>query len=381
MMTHMNPETQTSDETPIVVLMLSIGSLVGTAALECMEMIGRERFVCIGLNSIANSGNNFRCDVCYLSPDIADQASLFRLLDEVVAKHLPDIIVPGRDDDVVALAQWKAAGGSAKTMVGCVGIAQMIRDKWKSYCWARKHRLPFAESAIDAAGVANLRKRFGLPLVAKPRLGFGSNGVRILATDHHVERALKRPDTVVQQAISPSPTMPLDILDDGIPLWYAPVQPGSPLAISLLDDKGSHFVSISQSQHVRGAAINNCLVDLPDLERTLMQFSDAAWGEGWRGLFSIQARPNVDGDYVPIELAGRFMGATSALQALGTPVFERVIAAYVPRYKITSKRAGDHGLRVTKQVGVQVHRQSDEQALLSTGRWVSECALTRRLPS
>ena len=64
----------------------------------------------------------------------------------------------------------------------------------ESHEWARANALPFARSAIDAPALTALHRDVGLPLVAKPRLGFGSNGVRILMTPAHVNAALNRPD-------------------------------------------------------------------------------------------------------------------------------------------------------------------------------------------
>jgi hypothetical protein len=354
-------------------LLLSVGSLVGTAILECIENIGRDRFELIGANSDASSVNNFRCDVAYLSPAAAEQARWFDALDKIAIAHAPDLIIPGRDDDVVALARWKLTRPQFATMVGSVSMAEAIRDKWKSFLFAREHGLPFADSAIDVDGVERLRKTFGLPLIAKPRLGFGSNGVRLLTADEHVQCALEEADTVVQQAISPSPTFDPQALSRGIPLWNAPIQPGSPLAISLLTEQtGVEFVSITSSRHVRGAAIDNILLDRPDYLETLMRFSQAMWNRGWRGLFSIQARANERGELVPIELAGRFMGSTSALPALGVNVFERVLAAFIPDYPRPLQAPPDFDLRVTKQVRSLVHRMSDEAKLRTDGHWQRE---------
>jgi hypothetical protein len=185
-------------------LLMSVGSLVGTGLLEGIDMLGRDRFELIGMNSEAGAVNNFRMDVCYLSPPARQRAPLLALLDDVVRTHAPDLIVPTRDDDVVALAHWASGRDSARALVGSVPMAEVIRDKWASFVWANQKGLPFARSAIDAAGVARLRGAVGLPLVSKPREGFGSNGVRMLLSDEHIGVALAAGDTIVQEAIDPS---------------------------------------------------------------------------------------------------------------------------------------------------------------------------------
>jgi len=115
-------------------------------------------------------------DICYLSPRAVERAALHALLDELVSRHRPDLIIATRDDDVVALAHWARGKDTARTLVGCVAMAKIIRDKWASYAWAMRNGLPFARSAIDADWVQQLLCEVSLPLVSKPRQEFGSHG-------------------------------------------------------------------------------------------------------------------------------------------------------------------------------------------------------------
>jgi hypothetical protein len=100
-----------------------------------------------------------------------------------------------------------------------------------------------------------------------------------------------------------------------------------------------------------------------------MDYARAAWRDGWRGLFNIQARRNAEGRYVPIELAGRFMGGTSALHRLGIPVaaivFQRSIATFDLRAPIEPL----FDARAVKQVVTHVIRREQESTLRNTGVW------------
>lgn len=352
-------------------LLMSVGSLVGTALLECIDALGRERFELIGMNSEAGAVNNFRMDVCYLSQPARERQALLAQLDQLVHRHAPDLIVPLRDDDVVALAHWASGRKNARAMVGSVRMAEVIRDKWASCTWALENRLPFARSAIDAAGVAKLRDEVGFPLVAKPREGFGSNGVRMLLSDEHIGVALAAGDTIVQEAIDPSPTLSAEALKGGMPLWFAPVQPGSPLALVLLDDDGCRFLAAWWSRHVRGAALDTVLLQDAALEQLAMDYAQAAWRDGWRGLFNIQARRNADGNYIPIELAGRFMGGTNALHWLGIPVAAIVFERYLASFDLQPPLAPKFDARAVKQVVTHVIPREQEWALRDRGVWRS----------
>jgi hypothetical protein len=355
--------------TPYRLVLMSAGSLVGNGVLECIESMGRERFDIVALNSDAAAINNFRADTTYLSPPSADRDGLFKLLDTVLSRHSPHLFIPGRDDDVVALAHWQVHQPRAVAMVGSPGMADIFRDKWRSFEWCRANNLPFAASAIDHDGVQQLRAQFGFPLVAKPRLGFGSNGVRFLVNQRHIDATLAAEDFVVQAAIDPSPAMRMDALDAGLPLWFAPVQPGSPLGIAQLDDDGAHFVSTTQSRHVRGSAIDNRVLDDAALREVLMRISQVAWRDGWRGLFSIQARRDAHGEWIPIEFAGRFMGATAALHALDIPIVEAVLAKYIPGYERRCVMAPNFEATSIKQIRTFVVHDRDVDQLRREGVW------------
>jgi hypothetical protein len=350
-------------------VLMSVGSLVGNGVLECIESLGRDRFEIVALNSEAAALNNFRADVAYLAPTSEDREAILGLLDTVLARHSPQLFIPGRDDDVVTLAHWKTRQPRATAMVGSVSMAEIIRDKWRSYEWCCANDLPFAASAIDREGANALVEQFGYPLVAKPRLGFGSNGVRFLVNQKHIDATLAGENYIVQAAIDPAPAMKPDALDAGLPLWFAPVQPGSPLGIALLDDNGARFVSTTESRHVRGSAIDNRVLDDAALRDVLMRMSRCAWRDGWRGLFSIQVRRDADGAWIPIEFAGRFMGATAPLQALGIPVVEEILATYIPEYERRCAVAPNYSVTVVKQIRTFLMHDRDVATLRREGVW------------
>jgi hypothetical protein len=154
-----------------------------------------------------------------------------------------------------------------------------------------------------------------------------------------------------------------------MPLWFAPVQPGSPLALALLDDDGCRHIATWWSRHVRGAALDTVLLQEPALERLMMDYAQAAWRDGWRGLFNIQARRNAAGDYVPIELAGRFMGGTNALHRLGVPVAALVFRRFIEGFDLPATIEPRFDGRVVKQVVSYVIERQQESTLRETGIW------------
>lgn len=364
-------------------LVMSVGSLVGSALIESLAAMGRDRFELVAMNSVPDAINNFRVDTCYLSPVAASRAPLLALLDSLVERHAPDLIVPTRDDDVVALAHWAANrrhdARGARVMVGSTAMAEMMRDKWESYRWATRNGLPFARSAIDDAGAQALVREVGFPLIAKPRKGFASTGVRMLLDPSHVQAALAAGGMLVQAPIDPSPMLTRDALRAGMPLWFAPVQAGSPLTLTLLDDEGSTFLSAWASKHMRGAAFDTRLMRDDALQRLAIDYAAVAWRDGWRGLLNIQARRDASGAWTPIELAGRFMGGTNALHALGVPVVGIVLQRFIEGFDVPFIAAPRHDLRAVKQATTFLVRDDDVAELRDNGVWQAPLGTSSRV--
>ena len=350
-------------------LVMSVGSLVGTNVLECLEALGRDRFELIGLNSDPDAANNFRVDVCYLSPRAADRDALLALLDRVTDRHDPELIIPTRDDDVVVLSHWAQGRPQARAMVGSPKIAEVIRDKWASYEWATARKLPFARSAIDAAGATSLRRELGFPLVAKPRDGFGSNGVRLLLTEEHLRAVLAAGNHIVQECLDPPRTLAEDDLRLGMPFWFAPVQVANPSTLCLLHDRGCEFLAAWVSEGRCGAALRTVLIDAPPLRQLAMEFAEAAWSEGWRGLLNVQTRVDSAGRYVPIELAGRFIGSAAALHALGVPVAAIVLKHYIASFDGSAALQPMPDAAALKQVVTYRVASEQRQRLKDSGVW------------
>jgi hypothetical protein len=353
---------------------MSVGSLVGASVLECLEALGRDKFELIGLNSDSDAPNNFRMDVCYLSPRASDRTALLSLLDQAVRTHAPDLIIPTRDDDVVVLSHWAHGRPDARAMVGSPSIAEVIRDKWLSCQWAASRKLPFARSSIDLPGAERLRREMGFPLVAKPRDGFGSNGVRLLLTEEHLHAVLAAGNYIVQECLDLPRTLTENDLRLGMPFWFAPVQVANPSTLCLLHETGFDVLAAFVSEARCGAELRTVLIDAPALHQLTMEFAEAAWKEGWRGLLNVQTRLDSTGRYVPIELAGRFIGPTADLHMLGVPVVVAVLNHYIPLFGCSATAHPLPAAAAAKQVVTYGIADEHRLSLRNTGIWRSSTA-------
>ena len=158
-------------------IITSVGSLVGQNVLDTLHG-RREHVLIICTNSIVEAANNFRCDKAYLVPPAACTADYVAALCSLIANERPDLVIPGRDDDIVILADLKAQlpAYSESLLVGSGHFARVMDDKVKSYAFARQYELPFSPTLLSAgAGIESdlqqMVEVFGFPLIAKPVAG------------------------------------------------------------------------------------------------------------------------------------------------------------------------------------------------------------------
>ena len=84
-------------------LLLSSGSAVAQNVIDALGP-RRERCTVIGTNSIAEAALNFCCDTVYRVPPAASGAAYIEHVARLISQERPHIVIPTRDDDVLALA-------------------------------------------------------------------------------------------------------------------------------------------------------------------------------------------------------------------------------------------------------------------------------------
>jgi len=133
----------------------------------------------------------------------------------LVSRHGPARgLVALKEDDLLVAAQLRHEFGIPGPRRADV---LPFRDKYLMAAKVAVNRLPvpaFA-AADDAAAVLDLGKRFGWPLVLKPRLGSSAEGVQILAGPQDVVDLPLTEDTHIVQRFDPHPIHHVDGVFDG----------------------------------------------------------------------------------------------------------------------------------------------------------------------
>lgn len=355
------------------VLVTSVGSLVATNFLEALHDAGRERFFIIGTNSEAEAANNYACDVVYQVPPTGAGQPFRDALRQIGRQEQPELWVPARDDDVLELAHLAADGALPGTaLVGTVDTAEIICDKWLSYCFARQHGLKVAPSARGLDDAMRLAQAHGFPLLGKPRRGYGSRGARFLLDLGQLRCALAQDDLIVQVpiALAPDWDAPLPDFSAGVPLWYTYVDPGQYASQWLVAPDGEVIeIGATLSTMRSGRNERSMWADEPALAQTAGSYAHALARAGWRGPLNVQCRRSTEGEFVMFELAGRIAGGLGGRERVGIAETQTLLATLFPARFAPPASRPRHGVVTAKQPRTLAIDSEDMQTFTREGVW------------
>ena len=303
------------------VLVTSIGSQVGWTVLAALRPI-RSRLVVIGCNTLAASPTVFDCDRAYRVPKTANACAYREALRTIVFREQPDLVIPGRDEELTILAELATdhAWSGIRVLAPPPELVPVFNDKLETARFAARHALPFAATAYEPEEITALIETRGFPLVVKPRIGgHASKGVRIVANPAQLRAALATGDMLVQECLNPDIISGLDsfVPEAGVPLHYA-VSDLRYAAEWLLDDAGEVVSLQGVVSHTEGPqSIHMRLTDDAALMEVASGYARALVAAGHRGVANIQGKQLADGRFVPFELNGRFTGSAAARAYMG----------------------------------------------------------------
>ncbi len=319
---------------PIRMLILSIGSLVGHNLMQALNG-RREHVFIIATNSIAHAANNFTADVAYLVPAAEREQDYQKAIERVIVAEQPDLVIPSRDDDVLALCRLKQRfSGKAVLLVGDLAAAETMNDKMRTAEFARQRGLPFAPTADSLDEARSFGATFGYPLIGKPRSGNGTRGVSILRSEAELARALAaRPDLVVQPFLN-LPAEGAELLrsfDAGLPFFFSFPERDVYYAQAIIGPDGRRpEPCATTSVLIAGQSIASERIDDQRLITLGEQYAAAMRDTGWVGPINVQAKRMPDGSYVPFELNARLSGGTATRAQAGYDELGMIVRLFLP---------------------------------------------------
>ena len=356
-------------------LFLSGGSQVAQFILTSLHG-RREPLRLIATSSIADDPGLWEYDKVFLAPTTALQPERFkqRVL-QIIEAEGADLVIPCRDDDIVALGELVEAQPALwpRALCGPAPLARVMHDKWASHELSKEHGLPYVESAIGggAESAHAFAARVGYPLVVKPRDGFNSNGVFLIDTPAQLERALARENQVLQEYVGDPDSLAelkRQMERDGMPLRYSlrGEKPSIQLMFSPQSEHVATFASLnSQSFHARH------VVPTADPQTlALGQQCGAVFSRlGWRGPLNVQCERDRHGRITIHEFNARYSAATAERCMLGYDEVALGIELFTGLTLTPTKWAARPARRVVAQMSPRAVDPADVDALQERGWW------------
>ena len=355
------------------ILITSIGNRVGLAILDSLGP-RRAAYRLVGTNSDPTAANNFLADTTYLVPPSAQAQAFLARMREILSREQPDLVLAARDGDLEGLAilQTEPAFKNIRFISPPAAVVEIVRDKYRTYEFARAHGLPFGESIIDAADLDDLIRRKGLPLIGKPRSGHGSLGVTVVRTRDQALAVLARGGLMLQEFLD----VPADLdagLPDlrlGTPLQYAAGWQRYLSPTAVLDESGQILASSAVSiVMVAGVETRIAPVESAACDAFIRAYAQALGRLGMIGPFNVQCRCLADGSLVGFEINARFYGTIHSRACLGFDAVGIVLDYFLEGKRPEPLRPLAKPSHVTRSLADQVVREADVQGLASDGEW------------
>ncbi|MBN2639957.1 MAG: hypothetical protein JXR65_12815 [Bacteroidales bacterium] len=332
------------------ILQLSAGSLVSQNVLDSLEG-RRDKILITGLDANYRSSRIYRCDKVYISPRI-DSVDFENFLLKIIALEKPDIILPGGDHDVFFLSGLldKYPHLSDIIPVGSIKAASIINDKALSYHFSLEYGLPFADTFVlegsKIQDVVQWADKVAYPLIAKPRKGYASLGVKFVVNRNQLTELWKDShgkEYILQELLVYTEDIEKYIVDFqsqikmGVPLFaYIPDHEEYTAQTCILPNGSVAEIFTSITDMVMGKCESSMYIDDSELKNVAEKFANAISNIGWRGMFNLQLKKTVKG-YVAYEMNGRMSGSTSARALVGYDEIA-ILANMYCGYKISPKK-------------------------------------------
>jgi hypothetical protein len=306
-------------------LMLSGGSLVGQNILSALAM-RRDNCHLSVMSSKDDEPSIFDYDAVFLAPSLVEARNDFeRRFEEVLSIVNPDLIIPCRDEDVAFVAGLaeKRPDLRGRLLCGSFNIAVSMLDKWLSWEFSNANDLPFAPCICADTDIDSIRafmENHGLPLIAKPRTGFASRGVKLLFKESQLDEIVGRPDYILQKYLGDQGKFYgyiRRVEEEGMPLFHS--FEDTKIAIQGCIGPGGKIGGVIVTYNVmrQGKSESVELCEDALTQQQGIQMIEKFVAAGWRGALNIQCQRDQDGNLCIYEYNGRFTGATAGRILLG----------------------------------------------------------------
>lgn len=169
------------------VLVTSGGGLQGMAVIEALRRLPQTRVVLV--DCLDENIGRFHVTRFVRVPLLRDEAAFIDSLDQICRDEEVDLIFPATELELEVLDRHRARlqRGGAVVMVSRAEVLAIGKDKMRLHEWSIRSGLPTLPTTLDPCSLP-------LPLIGKPRLGWGGRGIVTLESQQQRQRFVDSPD-------------------------------------------------------------------------------------------------------------------------------------------------------------------------------------------
>ena len=158
------------------VLVTGVGAIIGYGVVNSLRL-GRYPLKIVGLDIYAHAVGQYWCDAFERSLPVADPGYT-RFLQEVIARHGVELVIPGIEQDVSFLSRNRAAFADtgARLALNDAELVAVSDDKWLTREALLELGLPAIDSVLGGS-FDEIAARLGVPFLIKPRRSYASKGI------------------------------------------------------------------------------------------------------------------------------------------------------------------------------------------------------------
>jgi len=179
------------------VLVTATGSIIGEGIIKCLKLANANSrtfaYEIITADIRADAAGLYRGHIAELIPSPQDELVYCDALARVCRKYSVRAIFCGSDEELLPLARLRSRiekETCSKVLTNPLPTLQIAIDKWKTYHKLKNSGLDCAESALPENKEEFVRK-FGYPLIVKPRTGHGSQNLFLSRNSDEINFAIR----------------------------------------------------------------------------------------------------------------------------------------------------------------------------------------------
>lgn len=303
----------------IKLLLVSAGSLVAQNLIEIIQH-SRGAFHIVGTNCLEDFHTLKELDRFLKSP-LTISPDFFSFLKSTIENELPDLVIPCRDEDAVALARLAEMNPGLRSKISLTDsqLAEKFYDKFLSYKMCEELGLPFAYTRLAKEYESN--GILETPFILKPKKGFASKGVRLIVNPTQIDAlngSLEK--FIVQERLGEDLEMQTRISEFdtiGYPLHFSFEENKYSIQIYSASDLSNSSYFIGKHFMKNGISYQVERWQDESLEFIARLSLEKFHKLGLRGPLNLQLQRSKDGDFKIFEFNCRFTGATSSRFLLG----------------------------------------------------------------